>query len=199
MTAPDITISRGMVVSVAWCSNGWVGQSETPSDWTDSGFSDVRERGSAHEWWNFALDHPANAGGLVYGYFHPAGESRPRIEAGERLAVFFASRRPADGRTYLVGAYLGAEFSAEGWPGISDKEGGGFRSGSNLRCPRDQVWTAHPSTLLELAPGRHIKGRVIGRRNFTYIDLGHVRRTLRDLHVARTAWEADLAARITSA
>lgn len=194
--AEDIVVSRGLVVAVAWCSNGWVGQSETPSDWEDSGFEDVRERHSAHEWWNFALDHPSNVGGMVYGYFHPSGRSHPRIDSDERLAVFFASRRPADGGTYVVGAYLGAEFSAGGWPESARKEEGGFESDSNLRCPRDQVWVAQPKTLLRLDRGRHLRGAAIGRRNFTYVELRHVRTMLRDLQVARTAWETDLVARI---
>lgn len=179
------SISRGLVVNIAWNSNGWVGQSNVKEDWEQSNFSDVQGSHSAHEWWNFCVDHPANAGNYVYGSFYPAGGRQPQISAEERLAVFFASRCWRDGRIYVVGVYLGAEFSPEGWQGQGHKQEGGYESNENLRCPRDLVWIAQPKNVIELNPERHLKGKRIGMSNFTYIGGEQIRNLLRDMFVAK--------------
>ncbi|OIP37848.1 MAG: hypothetical protein AUK47_12930 [Deltaproteobacteria bacterium CG2_30_63_29] len=186
----DIPIDVGMMVALSWNSKGWRGQSSHPDDVSDSGFGDVRYRKSAHEWWNFDVDHPENKGEWVYGYFHPSGNSRPNIAPDARIALFFASRQPKTGLMFVVGAYLGAEFSSQGWEDINertDREGDGdIGSDTNIRCKREHVWAMEPKTLLRLDPSHHLRGQRIGMRNFTYLERPQIQALLHDMMLTST-------------
>jgi hypothetical protein len=176
-----IDIDEAIAVNIAWSSSGWRGPSENPVDWQDASFENVRKAEHAHEWWNFDVDHPANADGYVYGYFNFAGDGSPRIGADEKVAVVFVSSSPHDGEMYIVGVYLGAEYSEHGWPGVEEKGEDDKTSWSKLRCRHENVWVAEPKMLLRLDNRRHLKGKSVGRRGMTYIEPKHLRRVLKDL------------------